>query len=553
MASQVTLKALGLNYSPNNLALPEGSLLVADDVIIRRDNVVESRRGFKDYSVGLGISTNPIKQLLEYKGRILAHYNNKLAYDTTVLNSAGRSIFADFSGTYNETQPGLRIKSIEANKNLYFTTTEGIKKLSVRTATDLANTSIANAGAVKALDLNPILDFQQGQVSGFLPSDSTVAYRVLWGYRDANDNTILGAPSDRITLYNYLSDVIPLDLNTLLLRLDVLGQSVQISNVGTGPNATVTTSTAHGLANGDIVNIVGTTTTPSTVGSFIATVVTPTTFTIPVNVSSGFSGTATLTKSLISDGNYYNTYQTSIQDDAQTFKDNIVNLAEKLDNDLLFANNVGGGTPYVPLKMDTVQINAGSVGQVNFSSSPSNYFFVGDKIEIKEFTTEPVITNLSLTNVGNGAGNGENPASIVYTGPSTITNNQTITITGTNTSASCNGTFVATVTNNTITSSSGGASVAVTTITNGNPTITVTAHGLTTGDALYLSGTGVPNLPNGIYYVVSTPVPAADSITISSTRGGTAITPSGNSTTGTVVKELTINTGSPHNISSGII
>jgi len=81
MASQVTLKALGLNYSPNNLALPEGSLLVANDVIVRRDNVVESRRGYKDYSEGLGLTTEPVKQLFEYKERILAHYSDKIAYD----------------------------------------------------------------------------------------------------------------------------------------------------------------------------------------------------------------------------------------------------------------------------------------------------------------------------------------------------------------------------------------------------------------------------------------------------------------------------------------
>ena len=65
MASQVTLKALGLNYSPNNLALPEGSLLVADDVIIRRDNVVESRRGINSYSELLGSTLLRPKQLIE--------------------------------------------------------------------------------------------------------------------------------------------------------------------------------------------------------------------------------------------------------------------------------------------------------------------------------------------------------------------------------------------------------------------------------------------------------------------------------------------------------
>ena len=197
MASQVTLKALGLNYSPNNLALPEGSLLVADDVIIRRDNVVESRRGINSYSELLGSTLLRPKQLIEYKNRILVHYGTNLAYDTEVLNGDNRNIFNNFSGSYSETQDGLRIKSLTANKNLYFTSSEGIKKISAKTAEDFTTSSgfITDAGVVKALDFKAILQQQQGQIVGFLPVDSTVAYRVLWGYKDRNENTLLGTPS----------------------------------------------------------------------------------------------------------------------------------------------------------------------------------------------------------------------------------------------------------------------------------------------------------------------------------------------------------------------
>src|SRR5690606_18099792 len=38
--------------------------------------------------------------------------------------------------------------------------------------------------------------------SGFLADDHRVAYRVVWGYRDQNDNFILGAPSQRISIKN---------------------------------------------------------------------------------------------------------------------------------------------------------------------------------------------------------------------------------------------------------------------------------------------------------------------------------------------------------------
>src|ERR1035437_7021879 len=201
MASeQVTLKALGLNYSPNTLSLPQGSLIQADDIIIRRDNVVESRRGFRDYSEEFTSGNNRAKQLIEYKEKVLVHYSNKIAFDTSTLDINGKAIFANFAGTFLETQDGLRIKYIEANKNLYLTTADGIKKISAVTAADFTTGAsfIQDAGAIKALDITARLVPEQGNLSGFLPPDSAVAYRDVWGYNDSNGNLILGTPSNRV-------------------------------------------------------------------------------------------------------------------------------------------------------------------------------------------------------------------------------------------------------------------------------------------------------------------------------------------------------------------
>lgn len=241
MASQVTLRALGLNYSPNNLALPEGSLVVADDIIIRRDNVVESRRGYREYSEPFGIPEDRSKQLIFYKDRILHHYNDILQYDTGAVDSNGKAIFEDFDGSYMETEDGLRIKSIEANKNLYFTTSKGIKKIAARTAADFTTDAgfIKDAGAVKAVNFYAELDIVQGQQAGFLGLDATVAYRVVWGYKDLNENLILGAPSDSIAVYNYLSNVCALDINALCATLDNLTQ-------GTAPYTSVINNTGSG-------------------------------------------------------------------------------------------------------------------------------------------------------------------------------------------------------------------------------------------------------------------------------------------------------------------
>ena len=233
MASTINLQALGLNYSPNNLSLPDGSLIQADNVIIRRDNTVESRRGIKDYSNSFSSSNDRAKQLIEYKNRILAHIDNKLFFDSG-NKTDGLADYYQFAGTYAETQDGLRIKSIEANKNLYFTTSEGIKKISARTADDFTTAAglVQNAGAAKASDITATLDIYQGQKDGFLPQDSTVAYRVVWGYKDRNENLLLGTPSNRYVVYNYIVDSMAMDINTLCTRLDNINQSGCLINDG---------------------------------------------------------------------------------------------------------------------------------------------------------------------------------------------------------------------------------------------------------------------------------------------------------------------------------
>lgn len=246
MGSQVNLRAVGLNYSPNNLALPEGSLSIAEDVIIRRDNVLESRRGFKEYSQEFGTSPDRSLQLISYKERILHHYNDSslskaiLQYDTGTTVD-GKAVFNNFTANVQPTESGLRIKSIEANKNLYFTTEEGIKKISAASATDINANAIKDAGAVKAVGFTAELDITQGQQTGFLGFDSAVAYRVLWGYKDLNENLILGAPSDAVSVYNYLYKTSALDINALCLALDNLQQNSAdyysvIHNISTNAN-----------------------------------------------------------------------------------------------------------------------------------------------------------------------------------------------------------------------------------------------------------------------------------------------------------------------------
>lgn len=208
MSQSVTLKARGLYSFPNSLSeIPEGSLIQADNVVIDREGVISPRRGFAVYGGAMGTSTNRAKQLLTYKGRVLRHWANTIDYD-----SDGSGTFASLSTNVTEVAAGSRIKYVEANGNFYFTTSSGIKKISAFDATGLSTATVTNAGGVKALDGTGKLNSQLG----FFTQDSRVAYRIVWGIRDANNNVILGSPSQRIVVDNPLVDLLIGDFNTLV-------------------------------------------------------------------------------------------------------------------------------------------------------------------------------------------------------------------------------------------------------------------------------------------------------------------------------------------------
>jgi hypothetical protein len=215
-SSSALVKAVGLNTSPNVLDRPDGSLVAASNVIIKRDGIIEPRRGFHLFGNQLPSSTDRVKQLATYQQRILRHFEQTLQYD-----SSGSGDFLSFAGSFVEAQTGLRIKFIESNGNFYFTTADGIKKISAKSNSQFTTDSgyITDAGAVKAVDLQGEVIYTPNSQSGFLPQDSAVAYRVVWAYNDANSNLISGAPSQREIVSNSMLELI---IRDYMRGLDVL-------------------------------------------------------------------------------------------------------------------------------------------------------------------------------------------------------------------------------------------------------------------------------------------------------------------------------------------
>lgn len=240
----------GLVTSPNELTTPDGAADILDNCIIDFDNTVQSRRGFGEF----GNKTDDdsvIKQLMTYKGRIIRHFSNKLSFDST-----GNGTFLNFSGTYSELVDRLRLRYFELNSNLYFTSIDGIKKISAKSASDFTTDSgfIINAGAVKALGLEGVI---VPNAAGFLSAQSKVAYKVVWAKKDANGNIIRGVPSSRFVITNTSKDINTGEEFKVTVTMAGAGNHKSF-DATTAVTGAVITINNHGYANGTKVRLYGT-------------------------------------------------------------------------------------------------------------------------------------------------------------------------------------------------------------------------------------------------------------------------------------------------------
>ena len=210
----VALKLSGLFTQPNTFSeVPPGLTLArATNVVLDKDSILNSRRGFAQYGVPPPSPSTLLKAFIDFKDVILvSDENGVLSYD-----SAGDgSVWTPYSGIYippSGSASADRITSYQANKNLFFATNNGVYKLEAPT------TQPRLAGVSPGLGGTGVTT----GAAGFMTTATNVAYRVVWGYRDLNENLVLGAPSDRIVVSNTsgadrdvnLTFFIPADITT---------------------------------------------------------------------------------------------------------------------------------------------------------------------------------------------------------------------------------------------------------------------------------------------------------------------------------------------------
>ena len=219
-------KGLFLNSSSMNPeGIPAGTCEVAHNISITRDGLVTKRRGFtRRY-----LTENVIDYILTYQG------NNFIVEDNTLSRLA-----ADFTvaHTYNTFNISSNVKHAESNNNLYLSGDDRVLKL------DGINGSLKNAGILKALDISVNLS----GVAGIVPANSQAAYRVVFAYEDKNNNKIVSAPSNLISIVNSVVES-QCSISTLTVTV-----SATAHGLVTGNNITVTSAFDN---NSNPVNVSG--------------------------------------------------------------------------------------------------------------------------------------------------------------------------------------------------------------------------------------------------------------------------------------------------------
>lgn len=179
------LQSAGLFTDPNPLSSVEsGSLVSGKNFAYDRINIYEKARGFNPIYTFSGL----VKRYFEFQNRTLAYYLAGGTIQTLAYENG--AVYTDY-GAYPCTYPMF---STSANNNFYFTTDEGVQKLATVTGTPIPAGIPQGLGGTYTL-----IPATTGNV---IQNGFKTAYRIIWGYTDANNNLIIGAPSPRIPVVN---------------------------------------------------------------------------------------------------------------------------------------------------------------------------------------------------------------------------------------------------------------------------------------------------------------------------------------------------------------
>lgn len=136
--------------------------------------------------------TLPVSQVAFFDGGTLLH-----SADEEKLKFVGEDAL---TGSYTAADPDFRLKTAVIGGSLYAATNQGV------IAVDAATTTVPRVAGIKEPTLPIGIAVPDGSpgptIPGFLPDGKSVAYRVLYGYKDSDGIINLGPASARVVVEN---------------------------------------------------------------------------------------------------------------------------------------------------------------------------------------------------------------------------------------------------------------------------------------------------------------------------------------------------------------
>lgn len=233
---------------------------------------------------------------------------------------------------------------------------------------------VTTAGGVEALDgfayINPI--------QGWFLQNSEVAYRIVWGINDVNQNLILGTPSQRIILDNPQLALSIADFNKLLLALDIAASTpptILTGSIGAGPATLITVTSTAALSIGMLVADTG---GYIQAGTTILDIDSPTTLTLSLpttNVAAVPSDTFTFSQTLTN--TTFNTLELPANASSLELYNALQSLSEMLDaslNETIYNGLSGSITAITPSASITGTGNPNNTNVISGISSVEGVF-----------------------------------------------------------------------------------------------------------------------------------------------------------------------------------
>lgn len=238
MAKTLSYDFKGLVTAPGQIARQPGSLSVANNCNAPAPGLLEKRNGFGRQSNGFGGPAWAFTSTKQLGSNLLMNFGSSTA--ATGLRYGDGSVATTLLTTPDsaavDNQPATRMKVAVSQKNHYITADNGPLRLE-------SDYSLKYAG----MPLAP--GFDQARLAavltgagGFLPDDYAVAYRVVFGTKDADGVEMVGAPSGRLILANtvFWTGYTGVATNTIL-RI-ILPQHVNTTGANFAGQTKITTS-----------------------------------------------------------------------------------------------------------------------------------------------------------------------------------------------------------------------------------------------------------------------------------------------------------------------